>query len=347
MNRNKIARNKSRFYATSVVVVVALLTFEISAMKTGHGQKCEPITIPMCRSMQYNMTQMPERMNQNNIRPFLERFQPLLSTRCSKYLRFFLCSRFVPICTLDFQHPEPIRPCKNICEAARKGCEPLLLRFNVSWPREFDCSELPSYEKSVCVTPEAIVSDSAKDNVTDIISDQSRSSIKPVMCQCLKVPRLCRKLFLQGGYHYAIKAEIRSMEVIGELTLTNVTINHVIKQTSVPLEAMSTALLWTNSSCPCPKLAVGRKYLIIGYEDVVNGRLLYVFGSVGTRWRNVYIKRINDWDNKLQKILRKRAEKRRHRQERRKQKAERRKKSRNRRRFSRRFKNRQRRPLQK
>lgn len=85
-----------------VAITVPLFTCakELKGRKRQH--KCEPITISMCRSMPYNMTRMPERMSQNNVRPLLERFQPLLSTRCSKYLRFFMCSRFVPICTLDF-----------------------------------------------------------------------------------------------------------------------------------------------------------------------------------------------------------------------------------------------------
>ncbi|KAG1659034.1 Secreted frizzled-related protein 3 [Nymphon striatum] len=109
--------------------------------------------------MPYNMTQISNRLSQDHVKPLLKRLEPLLNTKCSKYLRFYICSRFVPICTLDFQHSDTIPPCRNICEAAKKGCEPLLIHYNLSWPRELDCSELPLYEKSVCVTPEAIVSD--------------------------------------------------------------------------------------------------------------------------------------------------------------------------------------------
>lgn len=63
---------------------------------------------------------------------------------------------YAPICTIDFQH-EPIKPCKAVCERAKLGCEPVMKRYNHSWPDSLACSELPLYDRGVCISPEAIV----------------------------------------------------------------------------------------------------------------------------------------------------------------------------------------------
>lgn len=63
---------------------------------------------------------------------------------------------YAPICTIDFQH-EPIKPCKGVCERAKAGCEPVMRRYNHSWPDNLACSELPLYDRGVCISPEAIV----------------------------------------------------------------------------------------------------------------------------------------------------------------------------------------------
>lgn len=77
-------------------------------------------------------------------------------TGCSPDLLFFLCAMYAPICTIDFQH-EPIKPCKAVCERAKYGCEPVMKRYNHSWPDSLACSELPLYDRGVCISPEAIV----------------------------------------------------------------------------------------------------------------------------------------------------------------------------------------------
>lgn len=79
-----------------------------------------------------------------------------LGTGCSPDLLFFLCAMYAPICTIDFQH-EPIKPCKAVCERAQYGCEPVMKRYNHSWPDSLACNELPLYDRGVCISPEAIV----------------------------------------------------------------------------------------------------------------------------------------------------------------------------------------------
>ncbi|KAK7938245.1 hypothetical protein WMY93_001571 [Mugilogobius chulae] len=96
----------------------------------------------------------------------------LWSTGCSPDLLFFLCAMYAPICTIDFQH-EPIRPCKAVCERAKAGCEPVMRRYNHSWPDSLSCSELPLYDRGVCISPEAIVK---ADNPDSYYQDPARCS---------------------------------------------------------------------------------------------------------------------------------------------------------------------------
>ena len=120
---------------------------------------CEPVRIPLCKSLPWNMTKMPNHLHysiQANAILAIEQFEGLLGTHCSPDLLFFLCAMYAPICTIDFQH-EPIKPCKSVCERARQGCEPILIKYRHSWPESLACEELPVYDRGVCISPEAIV----------------------------------------------------------------------------------------------------------------------------------------------------------------------------------------------
>lgn len=123
------------------------------------GAACEPIRIPMCKSMPWNMTKMPNHLHhstQANAVLAIEQFEGLLGTACSPDLLFFLCAMYAPICTIDFQH-DPIKPCKSVCEKAKCGCEPIMKRYNHTWPESLACEDLPVYDRGVCISPEAIV----------------------------------------------------------------------------------------------------------------------------------------------------------------------------------------------
>ncbi|KAK2153841.1 hypothetical protein LSH36_283g00005 [Paralvinella palmiformis] len=105
--------------------------------------RCEPITIPMCRDIQYNYTIMPNLLNhqtQNDAGLEVSQFFPLVKVQCSPYLKFFLCAMYVPVCTvLD----EAIPPCRSLCEQARNGCEGLMNKFGFQWPEGLDCNKFP------------------------------------------------------------------------------------------------------------------------------------------------------------------------------------------------------------
>lgn len=141
--------------------VLAALCLGLRLALGVRGAPCEPVRIPMCRHMPWNITRMPNHLHhstQENAILAIEQYEELVDVNCSAVLRFFLCAMYAPICTLEFLH-DPIKPCKSVCQRARDDCEPLMKMYNHSWPESLACEELPVYDRGVCISPEAIVTD--------------------------------------------------------------------------------------------------------------------------------------------------------------------------------------------
>lgn len=141
--------------------VLAALCLGLRLTLGVRGAPCEAVRIPMCRHMPWNITRMPNHLHhstQENAILAIEQYEELVDVNCSSVLRFFLCAMYAPICTLEFLH-DPIKPCKSVCQSARDDCEPLMKMYNHSWPESLACDELPVYDRGVCISPEAIVTD--------------------------------------------------------------------------------------------------------------------------------------------------------------------------------------------
>lgn len=91
---------------------------------------CEPIKIEVCSGLGYNLTGMPN-LGGNELQQeadyTLKTFAPLIQYGCSSQLKLFLCSVYVPMCTEKV--PNPIGPCRNLCENVRSRCFPVLQGF--------------------------------------------------------------------------------------------------------------------------------------------------------------------------------------------------------------------------
>lgn len=113
--------------------------------------RCEPITITLCKDIQYNTTIMPNLLNhhtQEEAGMEVHQFFPLVKVQCSPDLHFFLCSVYVPVCTiLD----RPLPPCRHLCLSARNGCEELMNKFGFQWPESLDCNKFPAGPNELCV----------------------------------------------------------------------------------------------------------------------------------------------------------------------------------------------------
>lgn len=111
--------------------------------------RCEPITIPLCKDIQYNETIMPNLLNhqkQEDAGLEVHQFFPLVKVQCSPQLKFFLCTMYVPVCTVL---EEAIPPCQPLCEQARTGCESLMNKFGFQWPESLRCDQFPA--SGLCV----------------------------------------------------------------------------------------------------------------------------------------------------------------------------------------------------
>ena len=92
------------------------------ASSVASQKKCEEITVPMCRNMEYNVTSMPNQFNhetQQEAAMEAHQFWALVEINCAKELRFFLCSMYTPICLPNYA--QPIKACKSVCVRARIG----------------------------------------------------------------------------------------------------------------------------------------------------------------------------------------------------------------------------------
>ncbi|KAL7297104.1 hypothetical protein TKK_0009526 [Trichogramma kaykai] len=111
-----------------------------------NNERCEEITIPMCRGIGYNFTAMPNELNHDSQEEAgleVHQFWPLVEIRCSADLKFFLCSMYTPICLPEYTKPLPV--CRSVCERARTGCAPLMQQYGFAWPERMTCEKLPSH----------------------------------------------------------------------------------------------------------------------------------------------------------------------------------------------------------
>ena len=115
--------------------------------------RCEPITITLCNNIQYNTTIMPNMLghhSQEEAGMEVHQFFPLVKVHCSPELHFFLCSVYVPVCTIM---DRPLPPCRPLCLSAKHGCEDLMNKFGFQWPDSLDCNKFPlvSTDDELCV----------------------------------------------------------------------------------------------------------------------------------------------------------------------------------------------------
>ncbi|XP_071401879.1 uncharacterized protein [Centroberyx affinis] len=115
------------------------------------GAMCEPITIPMCDGLSYNMTVMPNLLGHPNQREAaikMSFLDSLVKSVCSVDIRFFLCLVYAPRCVGG----EVQRPCRSLCERAKQGCETLMNNFGIYWPEALRCDSFP---EQMCVTEDS------------------------------------------------------------------------------------------------------------------------------------------------------------------------------------------------
>lgn len=126
------------------------------------NNKCQPLTIPMCRRIGYNTTSVQNNIYSNgakgaDIETYLSYFENEI---CFEDLLFFVCTLFNPICFKN--HDKPVLPCKSECMAVKRECKSTIERFHAHWPLQLNCNHLPDYQTSVCIKKDSIVTKAGK-----------------------------------------------------------------------------------------------------------------------------------------------------------------------------------------
>lgn len=169
---------------------------------------CEPIRVEMCRSVGYNNTSMPNLVGhelQSDADFTLQTFTPLIQYGCSAQLHFFLCAAYFPYCTPKV--PEPIGPCRALCEAVRSRCHPVLQGFGFPWPHALDCDRFPKANNldSMCMKgPDEPTGGTLS---TDYLPTKTTSPLQP-SCQNLAKSHLYVRLNRSGKCAPLCEAEI-------------------------------------------------------------------------------------------------------------------------------------------
>ncbi|KAM9486710.1 secreted frizzled-related protein 3 isoform 2-T3 [Clarias gariepinus] len=239
---------------------------------------CEAVRIPLCSPMPWNMTKMPNHLHhstQANAILAIEQYEALLGTGCSADLLFFLCAMYAPICTISFQR-DPIKPCKSVCERAKSGCEPVLKKYNHSWPESLACDELPVYDRAVCISPEAIV------------------KADPSDCKCKNL-KICQKTYIKNNYNYVIRARVKEIKSRSHDLSAVVEVKDVLKSSLVHIPR-DTVTLHYSSGCLCPVLRPNEEYIIMGYENEERSRLLLIEGSIAQKWKDRVGRKVKRWN---------------------------------------------------
>lgn len=148
-------------FAAFLTVIFVILLFAVNAKQFNRWSpgKCEQIRIPLCQDIGYNMTKYPnlfEHPKQEDAGLEVHQFYPLVKVDCYKHLRFFLCTLYVPICQENYD--KWIKPCREVCLAAKKGCEPLMIQYSFEWPKNLECDDLPKMSEqqetgNICAAP--------------------------------------------------------------------------------------------------------------------------------------------------------------------------------------------------
>lgn len=153
---------------------------------------CEVIEIPLCKSIGYNLTSMPNMFNhetQEEAALEIHQYWPLVEINCSSDLRFFLCSMYAPKCQPNFKDKVP--PCRSLCERARKGCEPLLRQYGFPWPKRMKCEKFPKLGDRLCLNGNNDTANHTKTVPPTELTTTSTNTKKN--CQQIRIP-LCQNI---------------------------------------------------------------------------------------------------------------------------------------------------------
>ncbi|RNA20473.1 frizzled-7-B [Brachionus plicatilis] len=120
-------------------------------------EQCEPLDtniLPLCKDIAYNETRFPNFLKQKSQQEAAQDtalYLPLIRINCSPVLKLFLCSLYAPPCVKNYS--STLRPCREMCQKAKSGCQDIMKKYSVPWPDYIDCWKFPSFNgPEACIT---------------------------------------------------------------------------------------------------------------------------------------------------------------------------------------------------
>ena len=117
---------------------------------------CESIpTDSICHGLDYEKTGFPNlrgHMTWQEAENELKQYDMFIMYHCSPHLVQFLCYYYLPQCRDN--PPTIMKPCRELCLEVQESCLSTINIFKLNWPRNIDCSNLPSQnDQEECSSP--------------------------------------------------------------------------------------------------------------------------------------------------------------------------------------------------
>ncbi|KAG4075762.1 hypothetical protein HA402_003588 [Bradysia odoriphaga] len=107
-------------------------------------RRCEPLRLPYCKSIGYNVTTYPNMLGHNSVEEVVAdviAFRELVDGECFRQAFDFVCRLMQPPCMEQPPlEPEPGKICREYCQAFRQGCGN---RLPEKFKKYFDCERFP------------------------------------------------------------------------------------------------------------------------------------------------------------------------------------------------------------
>ncbi|NWH16328.1 SFRP4 protein, partial [Grus americana] len=234
------------------------------------GAPCEAVRIPMCRSMPWNITRMPNHLHhstQENARCRCKKTKPTLSTYLAKNYSYSKC----------------MGENASLCPSRPPLCPPRVRQLPVG------AAPTPGHVQQMWCE------DSAPPQLFQVGFGPRTPNFplpKPTACT-QPVWAVVISIFLIAVIHAKVKSIERGN--CNEIT-TMVEVKDILKS-STPIPLSQVPLL-TNSSCQCPPLQPKQDVLIMCYEW--RSRLMLLDGCLVEKWKDQLNKRFKRWEQRLQ-----------------------------------------------
>ena len=176
-----------------LVPLVVLVPKLVSPTAVSPAGTCEELQDPLCGDLGYNMTYMPNSLEQSQEEAgrTLDSWTPLLHHNCSKSLRPLLCFTYLPPCIQEVRidtimreirtsEPAQLPACRELCQKVHDDCEAVMRLMGFGWPQTLECDRLPSSRGPVaCMAPHSNASTSEVVPVTPSSPPSSPSTSEP------------------------------------------------------------------------------------------------------------------------------------------------------------------------